>query len=255
MVSLIIITYNRKEFFSRCIKSMIETTKNIEKELIVWDNGSTDGTVDIIKEYAKKYSFVKPILYDKNIGVNGKAKSIELAKGDYIVCSDDDVIEFPENWLEKMIKAYKIEPKLGYLALDVIQNEHTTGAKYPESAYTNKEYPEGITLQYGAVGGWIFMVSREVYRDVGRFRTMKNRIFYPEDGDYVTRCDNKGYLCAILKEVKCFHATGPYYNERYKSLFNEKMEDNIKSDMDLHRMIRGLTTKLIKIKKKFFYKK
>ena len=122
MISIIIVTYNRFEYFSRCIESIIATTKNTDKELIIWDNGSKDGTVELIEKYANDYSFVRPVLNNVNIGVNAKSKSFELARGDYIVCFDDDVIELPEGWTEKMVKAFLAESKLGYLALDVVQN-------------------------------------------------------------------------------------------------------------------------------------
>lgn len=160
MVSIVVITYNRFDFFRKCISSVIETTANIDKEIIIWDNGSTDGTREFIKELSEKHSFVFPVFSEKNVGVNAKGLGFELAKGEYTVCLDDDILELPDKWVEKMIEAFTVESKLGYLALDVIQNEHTTGAKLSEKEYTEKKYSNGITLQYGPVGGWCFKIGR-----------------------------------------------------------------------------------------------
>ena len=58
-----------------------------------------------------------------------KGLAFELSKGEFIACLDDDVLELPDNWVEKMISAFHLDNYLGYLALDVVRNEHTTGAK------------------------------------------------------------------------------------------------------------------------------
>lgn len=249
MISLIIVTYNRLELFSQCIKSMIESTKDVDKELIIWDNGSSDGTIELIKKYEKEYSFIKSVLNDKNIGVNAKSKSFELAKGDYIAFSDDDVIKFPDNWVTKMIRAFESFDRLGYLALDVVRNEHTQGAKLPENEYKEKDFGNNVVLQFGAVGGWCFMVPRHVYKNVGPLRQSKKKIFFGEDGDYVVRCYYKGYESAILKGVKCFHATGPYYNKGYEKIFDRKISEFNSSDFDYHKFKRKLNGLLFKIKK------
>ena len=116
------------------------------------------------------------------------------------------------------------------------------------------EYDDGITLQIGAVGGWAFMISRDVYKKVGKLRTINNRIFFAEDEDYVKRCGINGYICGILGGVKCFHATGPYYNKLYKSVFDDKMDDYKKNDFSFHKINREIKIFYNKIKKKIFKK-
>lgn len=234
MLSIVVITYNRLDFFKKCISSVIETTPGIEKEIIIWDNGSSDGTREYINEISTVHNFIRPVFSETNVGVNAKGLGFELATGEFTVCLDDDILELPENWAEKMIAAFTAEPKLGYLALDVIQNEHTTGAKLSEENYKDKEYANGIVLQFGPVGGWCFMIPRTVYEIVGKLRQIKGKVFFGEDGDYNTRCRLKGFKSAILKNVKCFHATGPYYNENYKFIFENKMSDWNSTTVDSH---------------------
>lgn len=238
------ITYNRIEMFKKCVASILETTNDVAREIIIWDNGSDDGTKEFIERLSEKNNFIIPVFSDRNIGVNAKSRSFEMAKGDYIVGVDDDVLSFPEKWVGKMIEAFEKSPDLGYLALDVVQNEHTLGAKYPEKEYIEKTIDDNITLQYGPTGGWCFMIPRYVYEKVGKLRQMKNNIFFGEDGDYSMRCSLKGYKSAILKGVKCFHATGPYYNKGYERIFDEKMKNWNSSDFDFHKfkyyMIRGI---------------
>lgn len=222
LVSIFIVTYNRLEFLKKCISSLIPTLKKVNYELIIWNNASTDGT----KEYLESISseIIRVIHSNKNLGTSAKAKAAELCKGDFIVGIDDDVLEFPECWLQKMISAYRSVPRMGYLATNVLQNEHTTGAKGSETFYHNMKYGNHI-IQIGPAGGWCFIISREIFNEIGNFRSPENRIFFSEDEDYLRRLKAKGYRFGILKDVMVFHATGDYYNKQYKDVFTEKMKD------------------------------
>ena len=253
MVSIIIITHNRIEYFRKCLETVLSTTKDLEKEIIIWDNASGDGTKEYILKISEDHDFIKPVLYETNTGVNAKGKAFEISKGEFIACLDDDVLELPEKWAEKMTEAFGSDPELGYLALDVIQNEHTTGAKLSEENYKEKILDNGMVLQTGPAGGWCFMVSRRVYEIVGKFRQAKGRIFFGEDGDYIIRCRLKGYYSAILKDVKCFHATGPYYNKNYEKIFENKMKDFNSGKIDAHTVkvkARQIINKIIKAGKR-----
>ncbi len=225
LISFFIITYNRKEFLEKCINTLLPTLKNINYELIIWDNNSTDGTQAFLKSL-ENTNKIRIVLNNENIGTNAKGKAAAMCKGEFIFGIDDDVLSFPEMWIEKMISAYKSVPRLGYLSTDVIQNENTTGAKRPEELYSNETLEDGKTvIQYGPAGGWCFMISHEVFNKVGNFADIKGRIFFSEDGDYLNRLKNAGYRFAVLKDVKVFHATGDIYNKDYMSTFEEKMKD------------------------------
>ena len=99
LVSVIIPAYNVAEYIPFCLDSLIsQTYKNLE--IICVNDGSTDSTLDIIKEYAEKDSRI--ILIDKENGGLPSARNagMNIAKGDYIsfVDSDDvvslDMIEY-----------------------------------------------------------------------------------------------------------------------------------------------------------------
>ena len=227
LVSITIVTHNRLNMLKECIGAIIATLKSINYELIIWDNNSSDGTKDFLKRLEGNTKNVKVIYNDENIGVNAKANVIEMAKGDFIIFLDDDVIQFPDRWIQEMIYAYKNIPNMGYLSTDVVQNEHTTGAKLDDSHYFNDYYDDKkIKLQVGPAGGWCFIISREVYNKVGKFIQFNDRVFFAEDGDYTFRVIKNGYKRGILGGLKVFHATGPYYNREYKEIFDNKQSDH-----------------------------
>jgi GT2 family glycosyltransferase len=87
-VSVIIVSYNTKELLSECLNSICEFTEDVNYEIIVIDNGSTDGTLEIIK---RDYSHINLIENLDNIGF-GRACNlgIEKASGEYVFLLNSD---------------------------------------------------------------------------------------------------------------------------------------------------------------------
>lgn len=223
LISIVILTYNKIEALKLCLDTLFPTIEKINKEIIIWNNNSDDGTKEYLDGISSEHRFVKVVNSESNLGNNAKSKAVELAKGDFIIGVDDDIISFPENWASDMVSAYKSVPCMGYLVADVVQDEKTNGAKFPEERYTNKEYYDGkITIQSGPAGGWCFMVSREVYNETGKLLYLKDRKFVFEDGDYQLRISNAGLLSGILKGTKVYHATGEYFNSLFGNPLNVK---------------------------------
>ncbi len=107
-------TYNRAHYINEALKSIKnQTYKNWE--CIIIDDGSSDNTKDIIKEYIKENSRFKYHHRSSNHkkGLPGcRNQGIELANGEYIVYFDDDDIVHPQN-LE--INLYFFEDKVDYV--------------------------------------------------------------------------------------------------------------------------------------------
>ncbi len=238
LISIFIVSHNRKNFLKKCIESLLPTIEGFNYELIVWDNDSAQDTKDYLGSL--KDSRIKIRLNNENIGTNAKGKAAAVCKGEYIIGIDDDVISFPAGWLSEMLRAYKSVPRMGYLSTDVIQNEFTTGAKPDESLYFNKSFDSGsFTVQFGPTGGWCFVISREIYDKIGNFADIKGRIFFSEDGDFLNRLKRRGYRFGILKDVKVFHATGDHYNREYMDIFENKMKDYTENKADeYHKKIK-----------------
>lgn len=94
MISVIVPVYNAVDLLQRCVDSLeLQTYKNLEVLLI--DDGSTDGSSLLCDEYANKYPNVK--VYHKKNGGNSSARNygIEHAKGDWLYFCDDDDYVYP----------------------------------------------------------------------------------------------------------------------------------------------------------------
>lgn len=93
-LTIIIPVYNVRKFLSKCIESVLcQTFKDFE--LILINDGSTDGSEKICDEYKKKDQRIK-VIHQQNAGVsNARNCGIRLAKGEYIAFVDSD------DWIEK----------------------------------------------------------------------------------------------------------------------------------------------------------
>lgn len=90
LVSVVVCTYNGGKFLNEQLETICnQTYPNLE--VLILDDGSIDNTVEIAKEYEKKYSFVRVIQNDKNLGINRNMEyGFSLAKGVYICPADQD---------------------------------------------------------------------------------------------------------------------------------------------------------------------
>lgn len=228
-ISFVMLTWNRKEFVKMNLESFYKNvSKKYSYEFIIMDNGSDDGTVDVLKEYSAKDPCMKIIYNKTNEGLQAYKKLFKAAKGKYIIELDDDVIEYPENFDFVMVDYLTSFKKVGILALDVVQNEYTTGAKPPESNYSDCVLGNK-TVQLGPCGGWCCIFKRIDYHLVRFFFERKQlNMALGEDGllnYYMQRVLRK--KCGIIKNIKCLHASGPFYSKKYNYLKRDlqKYED------------------------------
>jgi cellulose synthase/poly-beta-1,6-N-acetylglucosamine synthase-like glycosyltransferase len=214
-VSLVIVTYNRLGMLRECTASLLERSSGPEFEVVVWDNASTDGTREFLDELATKNPVMRVFHSPENIGLNAVSEGVKLARGFYIFEFDDDVIEFPDEWLQRMVAAFRRVPRAGYLATNVLRNEKTDGARAVSDDMPVHDYGDGIVIEEGNVGGWCAMTSLEALRRVGNFRSKRGRIFLLEDGDFAGRCVGAGLSIGVVRDVVVYHACGPVLNLEY----------------------------------------
>ena len=96
-VSVCVMTYNQEKYIDHCLKSLVEQETDFEFEIIVADDGSTDGTSNIVLDYAYRYpEMIKAIVHEKNIGVGENYTFVhDQARGDYIAHMDGDDYALP----------------------------------------------------------------------------------------------------------------------------------------------------------------
>lgn len=91
-VSVVMCTYNGKKYLKEQIESIVHQTYPL-KEIIIQDDCSEDGTIELLQKYSEEYSHIIFSVNDVRMGVNGNFFSVlSKAKGDYIAIADQDDI-------------------------------------------------------------------------------------------------------------------------------------------------------------------
>src|ERR1051326_6800979 len=108
-VSVTIVTYNSGRFIKRCLESVLAQQYR-QKEIIVIDNASTDGTADILEQFEDRCR----ICYNQeNIGFAGaQNQAIGMANGDWVLTLNPDVLLLP-NFIQALVDAGQFDPKIG----------------------------------------------------------------------------------------------------------------------------------------------
>ncbi len=100
-ISLIIPVYNEVKTLKDILKKVDETDLGLEKEIIIVDDGSNDGTPDLIKSLPNHY---QKILQPKNMGKGAAVRrGVEAATGDLVIFQDAD-LEYDPNDIKEMLK-------------------------------------------------------------------------------------------------------------------------------------------------------
>ncbi len=126
-LSIIIVNYNVKYFLEQCLYSVRKAAKGIALEVIVVDNNSVDGSVEMLKD---KFKDILLIENRKNTGFSvANNQGIEIAKGEYILLLNPDTV-VQEDTFEKILTFMDEHPDAGGLGVKMIDGK---GNFLPES--------------------------------------------------------------------------------------------------------------------------
>jgi len=224
-VSICLLTWNRSDFLEICLQKLFEAltpTKDggLSREIVIMDNGSTDGTADVLRKY-EAYPDVRIVRNKTNLRFNAYKKLFFMARGNVLIDLDDDILGFPKDFDKTLVEYLGVYKDYGFLACNVIQDEKTNGAKpvnypYKEDVRGDKVVEEGPT------GGWCSAFRRKDYRWIKwLIFFFKITISNGEDAFLAAMCRRLHKRMGIIKNAVCFHACGPYYAKKFNHLDRE----------------------------------
>lgn len=129
-VSVVLCTYNDEQYIRQSIESILNQTFS-NFEFIIWDDGSTDGTAEIIKSYGDKRI---RYFYNENTGL-GRALNLacQQARGKYIARMDGDDVCFNHR-LKSEVEYLELHPETVLVSSAVFyidENDNVIGRSYP----------------------------------------------------------------------------------------------------------------------------
>ena len=108
-VSVTIVTYNSGRFIKRCLESVLEQ-RYPNKEVIVIDNASTDGTIDILEQFEDRCQIV---YNEENAGfAAAQNQAIAISSGNWVMTLNPDVLLLP-NFIQALVDAGNFDPNIG----------------------------------------------------------------------------------------------------------------------------------------------
>ncbi len=216
-VSVLIPTWNGKELLRPCLDSLVQQTFR-EFEVIVAENGSTDGTREMLD---LEYPWVRVVALAENLGfAQGVHAAYNVAGGDFIVLLNNDTEAEPA-WLEALVGAANEFPQADSFACKILLHQdrgrlHSAGDYYGRDGVPgNRGLGEKDGLEFSE-RGWVFGAQgaacafrRELLEDIGFFDA--DLVSYCEDVDLNWRANLRGYRCLYVPEARVYHhvsATG-----------------------------------------------
>lgn len=224
-VSIIIVSFNTKDLLLSCVNSVVKHTRGVSWEIIVIDNGSTDGSAEGLK--SKK---IKLITNKENAGfAHGSNQGIGEAKGRYILLLNSDT-EFVENTLLKMVDFMDKNKKVGISSCKLLNKDGTTqatGGFFPnlvrvflwstfldDIPFLNFQsyHPSPNSAFYKTsheqdwVTGAFFLMGQDVVKSVGYID--ENFFMYVEELEYCFRAKKLGWKVFYNSETAIIHIGG-----------------------------------------------
>jgi GT2 family glycosyltransferase len=231
-VVVIILTFNQKEKTLRCLDHVL-AMEGPPFEVLVWDNGSVDGTLESIRE---RHSTVLVHRHPRNLGVaSGRNAAAELAlerfSPTHFLFLDND-IEVERGFLTALLDGFSEDVRVGQTQAKLRFIRDRTrlndGGGCRISFWRGRTMPVGFNEidrgQYDerrrcvACGG-AMMTRAEVFRQLGGFDSKFDPVG-PEDLDYSLRLQRTGYFALYVPEAVAYHEVshtfgGGAYSEEY----------------------------------------
>lgn len=176
-VSILTLTYNHEKYISQCLDSVIHQTF-VPWEQIIIDDGSTDGTWDIIQKYARSDSRIQAFR-QKNIGpfrmVETYNRALFLSQGAHIAIIEGDD-RWPLNKLEIQSSFHTSEVIFSYGKTVIINDQNSEVRFYAESWMEDElleswDVRNNLLLRRAGVMPVSVMLNRDKLLSMGGFRT------------------------------------------------------------------------------------
>jgi len=243
LITVMFQTRNRKQDVINCINSINQSSyKNIE--IIICDNGSTDGTSKMIKKDFPEVILIESL---ENLGIpKSFNKCIEISHGKYLLRLDDDVL-LDKYMIENMYKVLITDDKIGATGCLYFYTEEPdimrasgmeinlfTGKTYiydRDKVYQNQY--DGKVIERNVIGG-VLLIRKETYNKIGN--CTEEYFFSYEDIDLCFKIRKLGLKIMLVGDAKLYHKRGGglskkeskervYFNRRSQIIFIKKFAD------------------------------
>jgi hypothetical protein len=229
-LSVIIVNYNTKKLTKQTIESCIRTIKDLDYEIWVVDNASTDGSQTYFQELFKE-PFIHFIYNNDNLGFSkANNQAIERSTGEYVLLLNSDTIAHTDA-INSCINYIRNHSDIGALGCKLILKngalDHTCKRGFPTpeaslyyflkfhklfpnnqkyGAYSLSYVPDDAINEVDAIVGAFMLLPRKVIEQVGLLD--EDFFMFGEDLDWCYRIKDLGYKILYYPEAIVTHLKG-----------------------------------------------
>ena len=217
-LSIVIVNFNTKKLTSECIESIKKSDTAASYEIIVVDNGSTDGSIEVLD----KFKDIKFIKNKENLGYsNANNVGIKNASGKYVLLLNSDTI-VRKGSLDKLLNFARSKKDAGVVGARLLNDNGTiqkSVSNFPTVWRAIKEYWLGekgssglfapkanSPIKVDSVVGAAFLITPEALKKVGLLN--EKYFMYFEDLDYCRKVKKAGLAVYYLPGAEITHHLG-----------------------------------------------
>jgi len=231
-LSVIIASYNTKDLTLVAVSSILKQNPKVDYEIIVVDDGSTDDSVEALRQLERRSRNLKIIVNEKNLGyVRTNNKGIEVSVGKYKLLLNSDT-EVKKGALEALVKFAETHEDAGVVGAKLLNADGTLQPScfrlptvknaileywFGKKELLGKYAPKGNNpAEVEAVVGAAFLLTPQALKKVGVLNTAYKSYF--EDMDYCRAVRKKGLKVYYLPQAEIMH----YHGASFAKLSDEK---------------------------------
>ena len=236
-VACVVVTYDALPWIERCLQSVVGT------QTVVVDNGSSDGTVDLVRQ---RFPSVQVVEADNRGLAAGWNRGISATSAEHVLVLNADAWLVGDA-LARLLDAAERHPRAAIVGPRLLNTDGSLQRSvrgFPtawristEYLYLRKVAPGSRTLNafYGAgfdhaserevewLMGSCMLLRRAAYDDVGPFD--ERYFLFSEEVDWMRRATDRGWSVVFTPEAECVHVGGASHGGR---LFRENVKGNLR---------------------------
>ena len=226
-VSVIIINYNTKRLTRKCVESVVRNTKDLLFEVIVIDNGSTDGSKDELSNLG--YPNYIYVYNEKNIGFSkANNQAYRIARGEYLFFMNNDMV-FVNDVIGNLLEFVKKNKDIGIIGPKFLNPDSSLQMScrsfpsikfgltkfipflkiffYKEATkYYQNDRDYDLIHCVDTISAGALLISRKLFKKIGYFDEFS--FMYGEDADICKKTRDIGYKVVYYPKAVLIHYGG-----------------------------------------------
>ena len=220
-LSVIIVSYNTKKLTEAALKSVLKEKVNLNLEIVVIDNNSEDGSLEMLKRYEKR-NLITLVKNNRNTGFSfANNQGIRVAKGKHVLLLNSDTYAKKDS-LKKLVEFADSHKDAGVVTSELLNADGSIQPScfhFPTAKNAILEFwlgKKGLFEEYSpktknakvvdAAVGASFLMTQKALKEVGMLD--EKYFFYFEDIDYCRRVKQAGLKVYFLPSSKVIHYHG-----------------------------------------------